>query len=67
MIPIVNAKSPTLFNIIAFIADLFACTRELQKFINKYEQIPTPSHPTNKTTKLSPVINIIIKNVNKDK
>ena len=66
-IPIANAKSPTLFIIIALIAALFACIRWNQKFINKYEHKPTPSHPTNICNKLSPVTKIIIKKVNKDK
>jgi hypothetical protein len=38
-----------------------------QKLINKYEHKPTPSQPKNNSKKLSPVIKITIKNVNKDK
>ena len=66
-IPMVNAKSATLFTSNAFIADLFACILVYQKLINKYEHNPTPSHPKNNITKLSPVIKINIKNVNNDK
>jgi hypothetical protein len=39
--------SPILFIKIALIADLLACTLVYQKFINKYEDKPTPSHPIN--------------------
>jgi hypothetical protein len=45
-------KSPKRFIIIAFIADLFACILVNQKFINKYEDKPTPSHAKNKYKKL---------------
>jgi hypothetical protein len=51
----------------AFIAALFAAILVYQKFINKYEQKPTPSQPKNNCKKLPAVTNIIIKNVNKDK
>jgi hypothetical protein len=46
-------------------ADLFACKRVNQKFINKNEQKPTPSQPINICKKLSAVTKIIIKKVNK--
>jgi hypothetical protein len=66
---IANAKptSPILLITIAFIADLFAWILVYQKFINKYEHNPTPSHPINNCNRLSPVTNIIMKNVNNDK
>lgn len=67
IIPKVNAISLIRFTIKALIAALFACIRVNQKLINKYEQIPTPSHPKNNWTRLSPVTRINMKNVNKDK
>jgi len=60
-------QSPIRFNTIAFIAALPAEIRVYQKLINKYEHKPTPSHPINNCKKLFDVININIKNVNKDK
>ena len=66
-IPITSPKSPIRFKIIAFIAALFAWIRVNQKLISKYEQRPTPSHPTNIWIKLSAVTKINIKNVNSDK
>jgi len=66
-IPIVKAKSAILLTTKALIAALFACKRVYQKLIKRYEQSPTPSHPRNKMTKLSPVTNINIKKVNNDK
>jgi hypothetical protein len=39
--------SPNLFIIIAFIAALLAAILVDQKFINKYDIIPTPSQPIN--------------------
>src|SRR6185312_3027573 len=62
-----NAKSPIRFIIIALIAALLAWIRVNQKLINKYEQSPTPSHPTNICNKLFAVTKINIKNVNNDK
>ena len=59
--------SPTLFTAIACIAALFACILVYQKFINKYEHNPTPSHPINNCITFSPVTNTIMKNVNSDK
>jgi hypothetical protein len=44
----------------AFIADI----RVYQKLINKNEQIPTPSHPKNKTHKLFADTKTNIKKVN---
>lgn len=49
-IPTATPKSPTLFTTIAFIAALFAWIRVNQKFINKNEHSPTPSHPINTCT-----------------
>jgi hypothetical protein len=66
-IPSAKPKSPTLLTSIALIAALFACKRANQKLINKYEQSPTPSQPTNICKKLSAVTKISIKKVNKDK
>ena len=51
----------------ALIAAFPACTRVVQKLIIKYEQIPTPSQPTNSWTKLPDVTKRNIKKVNKDK
>lgn len=65
--PKVKAKSLIRLTINAFMADLFACSRVNQKLISKYEHNPTPSQPKNNKIKLSPVIKIIIKNVNNDK
>ena len=62
-----NPKSPIRFITIAFTADLLACKRVYQKLIKRYEQRPTPSHPTNIWTKFSAVTSINIKNVKKDK
>ena len=44
-----------------------ACILVNQKLINKYEETPTPSHPTNICKKLFAVTRISIKKVNKDK
>ena len=60
-------KSPTLFTSIAFIADLFACARVNQKLIKRYDETPTPSHPTNICKKLFDVTKTSMKKVNKDK
>jgi len=62
-----SAISPSLFVITANKDALLACIRVAQKFINKYEQIPTPSQPINNCSKLSESTKKIIKNVNKDK
>ena len=67
MIPMVKNTSAIRFIIIAFNAALLAKIREYQKFINKYEHKPTPSHPINIWIKLSAVTKISIKKVNKDK
>jgi hypothetical protein len=66
-IAIAMATSPTLFTIIALIADLFACNLVYQKLINKYEHNPTPSHPINNCKMLSAVTKTNMKNVNNDK
>jgi len=47
----------------ALVADILVC----QKLINKKEQIPIPSQPTNKTIKLSLDTKTNIKKVNKDR
>lgn len=60
-------QSPILFKINAFKADLFASLLVYQKLINKYEQIPTPSHPKNNCKKLEEKIKINIKKINKIK
>ena len=67
MRPNVRAKSAIRLTIKALMAALLAWIRVYQKLIKRYEQSPTPSHPKNKITKLSPVTNINIKKVNKDK
>lgn len=54
-------------NIIALSEDLQALILEFQKPINKKEQIPTPSQPKSKRTKLFDVTKISIKKVNKNK
>ena len=59
--------SPILFIAIAFIAARFASVRVFQKLISKNEHSPTPSHPRNIVKKFPAVINIIIKNVKRDK
>ena len=65
--PIVNAKSAIRLTTRALIAALLACNRVYQKLIKRYEHNPTPSQPRNKITKLSPVTNINIKKVKRDK
>lgn len=60
-------KSPNLLTNIAFKADLLACKRVFQKFINLNEHKPTPSHPIKKIKKLLLVTNTIIEKVNNDK
>jgi hypothetical protein len=45
---------------------LTAATLVYQKCTNKYEHIPTPSHPRNITKKLFPVTKISIKPVNNE-
>lgn len=64
-IPIVKKQSPTLLVINAAIELWFAAILVNQKLTNKYEHIPTPSHPTNINKKLLAVTSIIIINVNK--
>ena len=59
--------SPILLITIAFMAALFACSREYQKLISKYEHIPIPSQPKKRTTKLAAHTRTIIKKVNNDK
>jgi hypothetical protein len=66
-IPIARAASPTLFTIIALIADLLACNLVYQKLIKRYEHSPTPSQPINNCKILSAVTNISMKKVNSDK
>lgn len=65
--PIIKKASAILFISIALKAALFAAILVNQKFINRYEQSPTPSQPTNNCNKLFEVTKINIKNVNKDK
>lgn len=67
IIPNVNPQSPIRFIINAFIPALFACILLYQKFTNIYEHTPTPSHPMNINSRLSPLINTSMKNVNNDK
>jgi hypothetical protein len=64
-IPIVRKQSPTLLVRKADIELWFAAILVNQKLTNKYEQIPTPSHPTNINRKLLAVTSIIIMKVNK--
>jgi hypothetical protein len=64
-IPIVKKQSPTLFVKKADIELWFAAILVNQKLTRRYEQIPTPSHPTNINKKLLAVTSIIIINVNK--
>lgn len=66
-IPIAKPTSPTLFTIIALIADLLACILVCQKLINKKEARPIPSQPKNITIKLSADTKNNIKPVNSDK
>jgi hypothetical protein len=66
-IPIAKPTSPTLFTIIALIADLLACILVCQKLINKKEARPIPSQPKNITIKLSADTKNNIKPVNNDK
>ena len=66
-IPGANPKSPTWLTSIAFIATLSARSHVNQKWINKYEARPTPSHPRNNWRELSPITNIGIKKVRMDK
>lgn len=61
----INATSPILFTNIALSAALLAWRRVNQKFINKYEQSPTPSHPKNNIKMLSLLTSNNIKTVNK--
>ena len=65
IIPTVSKQSPTLFIRKADIELWFAAILVNQKLTNRYEQIPTPSHPTNINNKLFAVTNIIIIKVNK--
>ena len=58
--------SPILLNNKALKADLLVETRVCQNPINKKEQIPTPSHPTNKINRLSPKTNKNIKKLNRE-
>jgi hypothetical protein len=67
MIPKIKNTSAILFIIIAFNAALLAKIRVNQKFINKYEQSPTPSQPKNICKKLSAVTKNNIKKVNNNK
>jgi hypothetical protein len=56
--------SAILLTINAFIAARFAFIRVYQKFINKYEQRPTPSQPKNNIKKFPALTNKIINKVN---
>jgi hypothetical protein len=67
IIPNVKATSLIRLTIKALIAALLAWIRVNQKLISKYEQIPTPSHPTNSCKRLSAVTKINIKNVKSDR
>lgn len=58
-----NAKSPTLFIKTALIADLLASGLKYQKFINKYEANPIPSHPKKNCIKFDDSTIISIKKV----
>ncbi len=49
-----NPKSPTRVVMNAFLLATAAALRSNQKPISRYEQSPTPSHPTNVTRKLLP-------------
>lgn len=62
-----KAKSPTRLTNIALIADLLAWILVNQKLINRYDDTPTPSQPTNICKKLFAVTKISIKKVNNDK
>jgi hypothetical protein len=64
--PATKALSPTRFKTIAFNAAFVAVILVCQKLINKNEHMPIPSHPTNRTIKLSLETKINIKKVNKD-
>ena len=67
MIPKNRNKSLTLLTKTAFNAALLAAILEYQKFINKKEHNPTPSHPQKINNKLSPTINNNMKKVNNNK
>jgi hypothetical protein len=64
-IPIVKKQSPTLLVKKADIELWFAAILVNQKLTNRYEQIPTPSQPTNINKKLLAVTSVIIIKVNK--
>lgn len=66
-IPYNKKKSPTLFTRTAFIAEILACFLVYQKFISKYEQIPTNSQPIKNWTKSDEVTKINIQKVKNDK
>ena len=66
-IPKASPQSPTRLTTIALRADLFAWSLVNQKFINKYEDSPTPSQPKNIWIKLPAVSKIAIKKVKKDR
>ena len=67
LILIIIQESPTLFTINALIADLFANILVFQKPINKYEHMPTPSQPKNKSIRLSALTKINIKKLKRDR
>jgi len=60
-------KSLILFTIIAFIADLLACSLVNQKLIKRYDDKPTPSQPKNICKKFPAVTNSNIKKVKMDR
>jgi hypothetical protein len=64
-IPISKNESPTLLVKKADIELWFAAILVNQKLIRRYEQTPTPSHPTNINKKLLAVTSITIIKVNK--
>jgi hypothetical protein len=64
-IPTVKKQSPTLLVIKADKELWFAAILVNQKLTKRYEQTPTPSHPTNINRKLLAVTSIIIIKVNK--
>lgn len=67
IIPNKKKISLILFTKTAFKADLLAAILVYQKFMSRYEQIPTPSQPQKINNKLSDKIKNIIKKVNRFK
>ena len=66
-IPSRNPKSPIRFTMKAFLPASAADGFVYQKPMSRYEHSPTPSHPTNRSRRLSASTSVSIANMNRFK